>query len=372
MEILQITPEQAQAFLESEIAAREIDPSFLQTPAWAQVKAGWGSKVIGFYEEGKLIGTALVLARKIPKLNRYFLYIPEGPALAAKYLEQAIPLLRAYAISQNGFALRIGPMVVKNRWDSETIKEALADESKKSLQQVTPTWINPDANAIENILRSNGFNPSVDDVNGFAAGQPKYIYQLALTGKSEADVLAGFNQLWRRNIKKGEKENVEVIRGSRADLAKFHKVYLETATRDHFTPRPLSYFEKMWDAMRKNNENNFTLFLAKWNETIIAATILVTLNKHSWYLYGASSAYGREARGSNVLQWAMMQQSLKSHCDIYDLRGITSTVDQNDAHAGLIQFKVGVGGYATELIGEWDLPLNKLLYRAFRAYLNRK
>ena len=67
-----------------------------------------------------------------------------------------------------------------------------------------------------------------------------------------------------------------------------------------------------------------------------------------------------------------MQQSLKSHCDIYDLRGITSTVDQNDAHAGLIQFKVGVGGYATELIGEWDLPLNKLLYRAFRAYLNRK
>ena len=372
MEIAQITPEQAQAFLESEVAANEIDPSFLQTPAWAQVKAGWGSKVIGFYEAEKLIGTALVLARKIPKLNRYFLYIPEGPALAAKYLEQAIPLLREYAISQNGFALRIGPMVIKNRWDGETIKEALADESKKSLQQVTPSWINSGTNQIENILRSNGFNPSVDDVNGFAAGQPKYIYQLALTGKGEADVLAGFNQLWRRNIKKGEKENVEVIEGSRADLAKFHKVYLETATRDHFTPRPLSYFEKMWDAMRKNNENNFTLFLAKWNDTIIAATILVTLNKHSWYLYGASSAYGREARGSNVLQWAMMQQSLKNHCDIYDLRGITSTVDQNDSHAGLIQFKVGVGGYATELIGEWDLPLNKLLYRAFRAYLNRK
>jgi lipid II:glycine glycyltransferase (peptidoglycan interpeptide bridge formation enzyme) len=33
---------------------------------------------------------------------------------------------------------------------------------------------------------------------------------------------------------------------------------------------------------------------------------------------------------------------------------------------------VGVGGSATELIGEWDLPLNKLLYKAFRAYLNRK
>lgn len=67
----------------------------------------------------------------MPKLNRYFLYIPEGPALPAKYLAAAVPLLRAYALSQNGFALRVGPMVVKNRWDSETIKEALADESKK-------------------------------------------------------------------------------------------------------------------------------------------------------------------------------------------------------------------------------------------------
>jgi lipid II:glycine glycyltransferase (peptidoglycan interpeptide bridge formation enzyme) len=68
----------------------------------------------------------------------------------------------------------------------------------------------------------------------------------------------------------------------------------------------------------------------------------------------------------------MMQQSIQSQCNIYDLRGITSTVDQNDSHAGLIQFKVGVGGYAAEVIGEWDLPINKLLYMAFRAYLNRK
>lgn len=57
-------PEQAQAFLESEVAALAIDPSFLQTPAWAQVKAGWQSKVIGFFEAKELVGTALVLARK--------------------------------------------------------------------------------------------------------------------------------------------------------------------------------------------------------------------------------------------------------------------------------------------------------------------
>ena len=63
MEILEITPEQAQAFLESEVAACDIDPSFLQTPAWAQVKAGWQSKVIGFFEAKELVGPSFDLLR---------------------------------------------------------------------------------------------------------------------------------------------------------------------------------------------------------------------------------------------------------------------------------------------------------------------
>ena len=37
--------------------------------------------------------------------------------------------------------------------------------------------------------------------------------------------------------------------GTRDDLADFHRVYVETAHRDHFTPRGLAYFERMWDAL---------------------------------------------------------------------------------------------------------------------------
>ena len=45
---------------------------------------------------------------------------------------------------------------------------------------------------------------SPDD--GFAAGQPEYVFQVPLAGRTEADVLAGMNQLWRRNIKKTVEE----------------------------------------------------------------------------------------------------------------------------------------------------------------------
>jgi hypothetical protein len=30
-----------------------------------------------------------------------------------------------------------------------------------------------------------------------------------------------------------------------------------------------------------------------------------------------------------------------------------------------MQFKVGTGGQAVEYLGEWDLPLNRTLYKAF-------
>jgi len=37
-----------------------------------------------------------------------------------------------------------------------------------------------------------------------------------------------------------------------------------------------------------------------------------------------------------------------------------------------IQFKTGTGGQAVETVGEWDLPLNRLLYQGFALYLNRR
>ncbi len=57
--------------------------------------------------------------------------------------------------------------------------------------------------------------------------------------------------------------------------------------------------------------------------------------------------------------------------EVYDLRGITDTLDADDPHVGLIQFKVGTGGQAVETVGEWDLPLNRALYQGFQLYLNR-
>ena len=68
----------------------------------------------------------------------------------------------------------------------------------------------------------------------------------------------------------------------------------------------------------------------------------------------------------------MMTDALAAGATVYDLRGITEAVEADDPHVGLIQFKVGTGGEAVEYVGEWDLPLNAILYAAFDLYLKRR
>jgi lipid II:glycine glycyltransferase (peptidoglycan interpeptide bridge formation enzyme) len=68
----------------------------------------------------------------------------------------------------------------------------------------------------------------------------------------------------------------------------------------------------------------------------------------------------------------MIRDAIDQGADVYDLRGITDTLDADDPHVGLIQFKAGTGGEAVETVGEWDLPLNRALYKGFELYLSRR
>ncbi|MGH8939393.1 MAG: lipid II:glycine glycyltransferase FemX, partial [Actinomycetes bacterium] len=204
------------------------------------------------------------------------------------------------------------------------------------------------------------------------AGQPRFVFQVPIGDRDEEALLAGFNQLWRRNIKKAAKAGVEVTQGDAADLDDFHRLYLETAERDGFTGRPLTYFRQMWDAMRAEDPDRIRLYLARHEGDLVAATTMVRVGSHAWYSYGASSSAKRDVRGSNAVQWQMLSDARAAGATVYDLRGITETLDEQDPQFGLIQFKLGTGGEAVEQLGEWDLPLNRLLFKAFDVYMSRR
>ena len=236
------------------------------------------------------------------------------------------------------------------------------------------TELDPIGQQVTHHLASSGWRDQYV-AEGFGPGQPQYTFAIPLTGRDEDDVLRGMNQQWRRNIKKADKSGVVVSASDGTDataLERFHALYVETAERDHFTPRPLAYFQQMVEAMTAESPDRVRLFLATHDEELAAATIYVRVGTHAWYLYGASSTAKRDVRGSNGVQWAMLREAMAAGADVYDLRGITSTLDAKDSHAGLVQFKVGTGGEAVETVGEWDLALNTPLYKAFELYMRRR
>ena len=357
--------------------------SFLQTPAWGRVKSEWRRESLGFFRGDDLVGVGLVLYRQLPKVKRYLAYLPEGPVIdwADDDLAAWLTPMTGHLRSRGAFGVRMGPPVVTRRWTAAQVKEGIADEGVRRLGDLAPSERDHTGARVVSQLDELGWiRQSVE--GGFAAGQPQYNFQIPLRAadgspRTEDDVLKGMNQLWRRNIKKAAKEGVEVVSSTTAAealelLPAFHELYVHTAERDHFTPRPLAYFRTMVEALGSEEPDRIRLYLGRHEGDLVAATIAIRVGGHAWYSYGASSTEKREVRGSNGVQWAMIRDALAAGADVYDLRGITETLDSDDPHVGLIQFKVGTGGEAVEYVGEWDLPISRPLYKAFDIYMRRR
>jgi len=377
--------------LHREYVASRPNVSFLQVPEWGAAKPGWGSRSIGWFEGTELVGAGLVLSRSIPKSNKWLAYLPEGPDLPwsgalgsasenADNADNAADLLDPlldYLDSAGAFLAKIGPTVPVRRWHATTLKSQVGEPGMTRLRDVAPDATYARGTGLIAALQGHGWTQRPDTGAGFGDVQPRYVFQVPLrtaTGAAltESELFAGFNQLWRRNIRKANKAGVDVVRATKSDLARFHPVYVETARRDAFIPRGLDYFEQMWDALNQPGSSAaMALYLAIWREQVVAATTMITVGDHAWYSYGASANEGREVRPSNAIQWQMMRDSLAAGASVYDLRGITDTIDESDPHFGLIRFKLGTGGDAVEYVGEWDYALRPALAKAFDLYLRR-
>ncbi|MFD8363455.1 lipid II:glycine glycyltransferase FemX [Streptomyces hygroscopicus] len=366
-----ITREEHLAFI-----AVQPSVSHMQLPSWGDVKRDWRAERVGWFDKSDcLVGVGLVLLRPLPKLKRYLAYLPEGPVIdwAASDLEQWLEPMLAFLKEQGAFSVKMGPPVVARLWSAEAVKTAIADPQARRLGDVEATVHEPKAFDIADRLRRMGWQQTEHGgEDGFAAGQPRYVFQVRLAGRSLEEIKQGLNQQWRRNIKKAEKAGVKVVQGSYDDLPAFHEIYVETAERDRFIPRPLAYFQRMWTALRAEDDDRMRLYLAHHEGEVLAAATMLTVGNHVWYSYGASTSRKREVQPNNAIQWRMMSDAVELGAGLYDFRGITDTLEEGNHLLGLLRFKVGTGGEAVEYLGEWDYPLNKVLHKAFELYMSRR
>lgn len=311
--------------------------NFQQALEWAEVKKpNWKSEVILAEDSnGKIIGSLCVWIRKMPIFGN-IMYAARGPVCNihdTSVMKQLTDGAKELAKKYKSIVLRIEPDIESS---DQTFREIVTNLGYK--------------------IKDNA-KDFKDEI------QPRYVFRLDIKGKTEEEVIAGFKQKWRYNIRLATKKGVTIKEGTREDLKDFHKIMIETGARDGFIIRPLEYFEKMYDCLGKKH---MKVLMAYYEGEPISGVIPIFYGNKTWYLYGASSNQHRNLMPNYLLQWEMIKMAIARHNDIYDFRGVSGVVDEKHPQYGLYRFKQGFGATFTEFIGEVYYPFKPLTYKLYK------
>ena len=66
----------------------------------------------------------------------------------------------------------------------------------------------------------------------------------------------------------------------------------------------------------------------------------------------------------------MIKEAIDEHLKYVNFLGVKNINDPNDKDHGVYEVKRGFGGETIEYIGEFDLPLNKVMYKMYK-FINK-
>ena len=258
--------------------------NFQQSLEWAEVKKpNWIPEVISAEDEEKnIIGSLCVWIRKIPIFGN-IMYAPRGPVCDVHDLA-----------------------ILKQLTDGA---KELAKKYKAIVLRIEPD-VESDDQVFRDIVTNLGYHIKDDAKDFMDEIQPRYVFRLDIKGKTEEEVMAGFHQKWRYNIRLAGRKGVTVKEGTREDLKDFHRIMMETGARDGFIIRPLEYFEKMYDNLAPDH--------------------------------------------------------MKVLMAYYEGKPISGVVDEPHPQYGLYRFKKGFGGKFTEFLGEIYIPYKPFTYKLYK------
>lgn len=298
------------------------DGSFLQSYEWGEFQESLGRKIWRIEISDTL--KALVIKHNLP-FNKSYLYCPRGPVL--------------FNERQNDDSITD---FVRKTWQIAQNEDSIFLKVESSLN-------------LE--LARFGFIKSKKQI------QPSQTIILNLN-LSEEELLEQMHPKTRYNIKLAERKGVIIEETENSGLINvFLELIKQTAQRDRFHTHSENYYKKMIDILGK--EEMIKLFLAKYQDKIIAANLICFYGDGTTYLHGASDHTYRQVMAPSLLQWQIILEAKKRGFKYYDFWGI----DEN-RWPGVTRFKHGFGGREVFYSGSFDYIFQSIWYRGYR--LGRK
>ncbi len=310
------------------------EKTFLQSWNWGEFQKAMGNKIwrLGVYDNNNLIVASLVT--KIEAKRGSFLFVPHGPVIKKQSEKKKAQILK----------LLLNEL------------KKIAKEERVDFIRISPIWKRNKEN-IE-IFRKLGFR------NAPIHMHPELSWELDISS-SEDELLMGMRKTTRYLIRQGLKnKNIKIIQSKELkDIEIFNEISKQTVKRHHFVPFSLEFLKKQLSAF--NSDNQIFIFLAKYQEEIIASGIFIFWQNIAFYHHGASSLKHSKIPASYLLQWEAIKEAKKRNCKVFNFWGIISEKEKSHPWAGLSLFKKGFGGYEKSYVKTQDFPVSKKYWLIF-------
>jgi lipid II:glycine glycyltransferase (peptidoglycan interpeptide bridge formation enzyme) len=295
-----------------------------QTGVWAEFQKSLGKEVTEL--KGK--GWSCLLIRQSTRLGDYWL-APYGPFL------------------KNNDALR------------EALDTIKTEARKKGLSWVS---VEPFGNGLNYSTKKLGlkraeksYNPAHTVVNDLSLDEAKRWSALSPT----------FRNLINRAPRRGLSFHTSA---DPKDIGLFTDMLGEVASRKKINLHNADYYKKQAETLMP--EGVAFLELAYYENKAVAGAVILQNGKTAHYAYAGSHPEARKLEAGTVLLWQAMQNAAKRGVIWFDLFGVAPPgASANHPWTGFSRFKRKFGGEDIALGDTWQLPVDIVRYRAYRASL---
>ena len=394
----QVDPKEHDAF----IAAHPLC-NLLQTSDWAKVKDNWDHAIVGVRAGEQLVASALVLIKQLP-LHFTMMYVPRGPVMDYHNKELTVVFLQGlqrWAKRYHCLFIKMDPGI---HYRDYLIEEQETAEVHEGMKEI-----------LENLRAAGaihqGFTTYIKE-----SIQPRY--QANVYACEDFD--ASLPRHTRRLIKDALKRNVEAVRVGEERLDEFADVVALTEKRKHVSLRNREYFhqlmeiyqedcylflaevdvrvmlEGLYEQRRENDaqlaqlkegapkkkrrlediQRSLARDIAEFEEivreypqrTVIAGVLSIKVGDTLEMLYAGMNERFKKFMPQYYLYTEIMKYAFANGCRYANMGGV-----EGDLQDGLTKFKANFHPHINEFIGEFDLPVNRVLYHASqKAYAIRK
>ncbi len=379
---------------------------FMQTREFGEIRKAKGfiPHLVGLKDNNKLVCTALLLEKRSYHNTKYY-YVPRGYTIDYnnhELLKKFTDELIKYAKKNKAIFIKIDPAIKRYTIDLDGKK--VDGEDNTNLMD----YLN------ELGYKHLGFNLA------FEHAEPRFTFRINID-KPMDEVYSCFHATTRKVLNKGNQYNLKVYKGNKDDLPGFFETMKETNKREGIIQAKYDYYEKFYEIFHnhgmsdlyvvkanindlkqefnklieetKNKEcknpvqekekeerlNKLNKILDEINtikerELTLASIMTVKYKDKVWTVHGGNHSKLMSLNANYLVYYEIIKDANKDGYKIVDLFGTCGEANPDPSNPvyGIHFFKKRLGGEYCEFIGEYDLPVNKLMYALYKLYKNAK